>query len=200
MIKNEAVEKTFYRSVLKVILLVLFLAGGFIPIKPVQAMQGLPYTRESTGLTRITGPARNLITKSETSQLGRAAKTKEMTNSQVKRWSANLLRIATQSKGAGTFRGQKFSKNEVEALIRESARRYGLPVDRVLRIARCESKLDHTAISRHGTYWGVYQFNIQMWNNMPEGKAKIDRRDAVVNINAAHRHMKAHGYSAWGCK
>ncbi|MBA2731513.1 MAG: lytic transglycosylase domain-containing protein [Acidobacteria bacterium] len=200
MIKNETVETTFYRSVLKLLLLVLFLAGGFIPIKPVQAMQGLLYARESTGLSRITGPARNLINKSETSQVGRAAKTKKMTNSQVKQWSANLPRIATQSKAASTFRGQKFSKNEVEALIRESARRYGLPVDRVLRIARCESKLDHTAISRHGTYWGVYQFSIEMWNNMPEGKGKIDRRDAVVNINVAHRHMKAHGYSAWGCK
>jgi soluble lytic murein transglycosylase-like protein len=200
MINNEAVETTFNRSVLKVILLVLVLAGGFISIKPVQAMQGHLYAPESTGLSQIKGSARNLVAKSETFQVGRAAKTKEMTNSRVKRWSANLPRIATQSKGAGTFRGQKFSKNEVEALIRESARRYGLPVDRVLRIARCESKLDHTAISRHGTYWGVYQFSRQMWNNMPEGKARIDRRDAVVNINVAHRHMKAHGYSAWGCK
>ncbi len=111
-----------------------------------------------------------------------------------------LPRIVTQSKSVGTFRGQNYSRQEVEALIRESARKYGLPVDKVLRIARCESKLDHTAISKNGTYWGVYQFNIRMWNNMPEGKARIDRRDAVVNINAAHRYMKAHGYSAWGCK
>lgn len=200
MMKHEAVETTFYRSVLKAIIFVLVLAGGSILIKPVQAMHGFLYARETTRLSQINGSSRNLATRSEASQVGRAVKTKEITNSRIKRWSANLPRIVTQSKSATTFRGQHFSKKEVEALIRESAKKYGLPVDKVLRIARCESRLDHTAISRNGTYWGVYQFNIQMWNNMPEGKARIDRRDAVVNINAAHRHMKAYGYSAWGCK
>jgi hypothetical protein len=200
MKKHEAVETTFHRSGLKAIICVLALAGGFILIKPVQAMRGFLYARETTRLSRVNRPARNLAIRFETSQAGRAIKTKEITNSSVKQRPANLPRIVTQSKSASTFRGQHFSQKEVEALIRESAKRYGLPVDKVLRIARCESKLDHTVISRKGTYWGVYQFSIQMWNNMPEGKAKIDRRDAVVNINAAHRHMKAHGYSAWGCK
>jgi soluble lytic murein transglycosylase-like protein len=200
MMKHEAVETTFYRPILKAIIIVLALAGGFTLIKPVRAMQGFLYAREPTNLSRINEPARNLATMFEASQVSRASKTKEIKSSLVKQWSANPSRIVIQSKSAVTFRGQHFSKKEVEALIRESAKRYGLPVDKVLRIARCESKLDHTVISRNGTYWGVYQFNIRMWNNMPEGKAKIDRRDAVVNINAAHRHMKAHGYSAWGCK
>jgi soluble lytic murein transglycosylase-like protein len=200
MMKHEAVEATFYRPLLKALTFALVLAGGSVLIKPVQAMHGFPRARETTRLSRINGPARNSATNYGPSQAGRAAKSKENTNSLVKQRPASLPRIAAQSRSAGAFRGQKFSKQEVEALIRESAKKYGLPVDRVLRIARCESKLDHTVISRHGTYWGVYQFSIQMWNNMPEGRGKIDRRDAVVNINAAHRHMKAHGYSAWGCK
>ena len=200
MMKNEAVETTFYRPILKAIIFALVIAGGFTLIKPVRAMQSLLYAREATNLFRINGPAKILATKFESSPVGRVSKTKEITGSLVKQCPANPSRIVIQSKSASTFRGQNFSKREVEALIRESAKRYGLPVDKVLRIAVCESKLDHTAISRNGTYWGVYQFNIQMWNNMPEGKAKIDRRDAVVNINAAHRHMKAHGYAAWGCK
>lgn len=200
MMKNEAVETTFYRTILKTIIFALVIAGGFSLIKPVPAMQGFLYAREATNLSRSNGPAKNLATKFESSQVGRTIKTKEITGSLVKQWLANPSRTVTQSKSAGIFRGQNFSKKEVEALIRESAKRYGLPVDKVLRIAKCESKLDHTAISKNGTYWGVYQFNKQMWNNMPEGKARIDRRDAVVNINAAHRHMKAHGYSAWGCK
>lgn len=185
---------------MKAIIFLLVIIGGFAFIKPVRAMQGFLYARETTNLSRSNGPARNLATKFESSHVSRAIKTKEITGSRVKQRSANPSRIVTQSKSASAFRGQNFSKQEVEALIRESAKRYDLPVDKVLRIARCESKLDHTAISGNGTYWGVYQFNIRMWNNMPEGKAKIDRRDAVVNINAAHRHMKAHGYSAWGCK
>ena len=200
MMKHEALEATFYSPLLKAITFALVLAGGSVLTKPAQAMHGFLHAREATRLSRINGPARNLAIKSETPQIGRAVKSKEVTNSPVKQRPANLPRIVTQSRAVGPFRGQKFSKKEVEALIRESAKKYGLPVDKVLRIARCESKLDHTVISRHGTYWGVYQFSIQMWNNMPEGKGKIDRRDAIVNINAAHRHMKAHGYSAWGCK
>ncbi len=200
MMKHETVETTFYRPRLKALIFALVIAGGFTLLKPARARQGFLYEREVTNLSRSDGPARNLATMFESSEVGRAIETKEMTSSLVKQWPAKPSRVVTQSKSVGTFRGQMFSKQEVEALIRESAKRYGLPVDKVLRIARCESKLDHTAISGNGTYWGVYQFNIRMWNNMPEGKAKIDRRDAVVNINAAHRHMKAHGYSAWGCK
>ncbi len=198
--KNEAAETAFYSSPLKAIIFVLVLAGGFILITPVQAMQSFLYAGETASLSWVKEPTGNLATKSEASRGSQAVKTKEITSGLVKQRPANLPRIVTQSKSASTFRGQNFSREEVEALIRESARRYGLPVDKVLRIAKCESKLDHTAISKNGTYWGVYQFNIKMWNNMPEGKARIDRRDAVVNINAAHRHMKAHGYSAWGCK
>jgi soluble lytic murein transglycosylase-like protein len=200
MMKHEAVETTSYRPILKAIIFALVIAVAFTLIKPARAMQGSLHARETSNLSRLNGPAVNLATKFESSHVSRAVETREIKSSLVKQWSATPSRIVTQSKSAGAFRGQNFSKKEVEALIRESAKRYGLPVDKVLRIAVCESKLDHTAISGNGTYWGVYQFNIRMWNNMPEGKANIDRRDAVVNINAAHRHMKAHGYSAWGCK
>lgn len=200
MMKHETVETTFYSPRLKAIIFALAIAVGFTLIKPVRATQGFLYATEATNLSRINRPAGNLAIQFESPQVVRTIKTKEIAGGLVKQWSANPSRIVTQSKSAGSFRGQNFSRKEVEVLIRESAKRYGLPVDKVLRIARCESKLDHTAISGNGMYWGVYQFNIRMWNNMPEGKARIDRRDAVVNINAAHRHMKAHGYAAWGCK
>jgi ribosomal protein L13E len=200
MMKHEAAATTFYRLLSKAIIFALVIAGGFTLNKPVRAMQCFLYAPEAASLSQVSGPAGDLATKFVRSHGDRTTAAKEITGSPVKQWTAKPPRIVSQSKSAGTFRGQIFSREEVEALIRESAKRYGLPVDKVLRIARCESKLDHTAISRNGTYWGVYQFNIQMWNNMPEGKARIDRRDAVVNINAAHRHMKAHGYSAWGCK
>lgn len=200
MMKHQAVETTFYSPILKAIIFALVVAGGFILIQPVRATQGFLYAREATNLSRLNRPAGNSATEFESFHAGRTINTKEMTGRLVKRRPAKPPRMITQSKSAATFHGQNFSRKEVEALIKESAKRYGLPVDRVLRIAMCESKLNHTAISRNGTYWGVYQFNIRMWNNMPEGKARIDRRDAVVNINAAHRHMKAHGYAAWGCK
>lgn len=92
---------------------------------------------------------------------------------------------------------RKYTRQEIEKLIRESARRYGLPEDKVLRIAICESKLDPYVISKNRRFWGLYQFDLKTWNNTPEGRAKLDRLDPVANINAAHRHMKASGYGAW---
>jgi hypothetical protein len=165
MIQNKAVALTSYRSILKSIIFLMVLGGGFLLISTAQAHD---YSAS---------PVR-----------------------QAAQWSLPAPRLVMQTRSLGGYRGQRFTTKEIETLIRESAKKYGLPVEKVLRIARCESKLDHMVISRGGIYWGVYQFSLQMWNSMPEGKAKIDRRDAVMNINAAHRHMKAHGYSAWGCK
>ncbi len=94
-------------------------------------------------------------------------------------------------------RKRKYTRQEIETLIRESARKHGLPEDKVLRIAICESKLDPNVVSKNRMFWGLYQFALATWNNTPEGKAKLDRLDPVANITAAHRHMKTHGYGAW---
>ena len=105
-----------------------------------------------------------------------------------------------QQISTGIRSGRHATPNEIEVRIRESARKYGLPEQRVLRIAVCESRLKPGARSKGGLYVGIYQFALRTWKNTPEGKAGIPREDAVANINAAHWHMKRYGYSAWGCK
>lgn len=89
---------------------------------------------------------------------------------------------------------------EVEAFIRESARKNGLPESRVVQIAWRESKFIPYARSRSGRYVGIYQFDLVTWRNTPEGRAGLPREDPVANINAAHWHMKTYGFSAWAVR
>lgn len=97
-------------------------------------------------------------------------------------------------------RGRNYSKEEVEAQIRWSAKRYFLNEEYVLRIAKCESGLNYKARSPSGKYLGVYQYALKTWVNTLEGKANKLREDPIANIDAAHRHMKFHGFGAWECK
>ncbi|HKC66216.1 MAG TPA: transglycosylase SLT domain-containing protein [Pyrinomonadaceae bacterium] len=92
------------------------------------------------------------------------------------------------------------TSKEIEAIIRESARKYGLPEARVVKIAWRESKFIPAARSRSGRYVGIYQFDLTTWRNTPEGRAGLRREDPLANINAAHWHMKTYGFSAWAVR
>lgn len=91
----------------------------------------------------------------------------------------------------------KHTPKEIETLIRESARKYGLPEEKVVYIAWRESKFKPDARSKTGRYVGLYQFDLVTWRNTPEGRAGMRREDPVANINAAHWHMKTRGFQAW---
>jgi soluble lytic murein transglycosylase-like protein len=91
----------------------------------------------------------------------------------------------------------KHSPQEIEAMIRASARKHGLPEEKVVHIAWRESRFKPTARSKSGRYVGLYQFDLVTWRNTPEGRAGLRREDPVANINAAHWHMKKRGFQAW---
>jgi hypothetical protein len=91
----------------------------------------------------------------------------------------------------------RHTPKEIETLIRESARKYGLPEEKVVYIAWRESKFKPDARSKTGRYVGLYQFDLVTWRNTPEGRAGMRREDPVANINAAHWHMKTRGFQAW---
>src|SRR5205085_8669477 len=91
----------------------------------------------------------------------------------------------------------RHTPREIEALIRASARKYGLPEEKVVHIAWRESKFQPGARSKGGRYVGLYQFDLMTWRNTPEGRAGLPREDAVANINAAHWHMRVYGFQAW---
>ena len=91
----------------------------------------------------------------------------------------------------------RHTPEEIEAVIRASARKYGLPEEKVVHIAWRESKFKPEARSKSGRYVGIYQFDITTWRNTPEGRAGLRREDPLANINAAHWHMKEYGFQAW---
>lgn len=157
---------------LKSIVFLLVLVGGFLLAKPARVMPSVP-----------DAPATEFI----------PSPPKEVNNTL-------LPDVPESNRQAFIERDSHYTPQDIEALIRESARKYGLPETKVVRIAWCESKFIPKVRSKNGRYVGIYQFDLQTWNNTPEGKAGISREDPVANINAAHRHMKAHGYAAWGCK
>ena len=91
----------------------------------------------------------------------------------------------------------RHTPEEIEAMIRASARKYGLPEAKVVHIAWRESRFKPHARSKGGRYVGLYQFDLVTWRNTPEGRAGLRREDPVANINAAHWHMKKRGFQAW---
>jgi soluble lytic murein transglycosylase-like protein len=91
----------------------------------------------------------------------------------------------------------RHTPEEIEAIIRASARKYGLPEEKVVHIAWRESKFTPEARSKSGRYVGIYQFDLTTWRNTPEGRAGLRREDPLANINAAHWHMKEYGFQAW---
>lgn len=52
----------------------------------------------------------------------------------------------------------EYSREEIEALIVDAAERHGVSPERLLRVARCESRLDPYAVGRAGER-GVFQLH-----------------------------------------
>lgn len=90
----------------------------------------------------------------------------------------------------------------VQQEIRAAAAYYGLPAEKLLRIADCESDFLPWAISRNGQYVGVYQFTIRtwVWARDAAGFPDADRLDYVANVWVAAWLMRVDGYQHWSCR
>lgn len=95
---------------------------------------------------------------------------------------ARQLRAARRSSVAG-FRAGSVSLDSGDAghAIRLAAAVYGVPADRLLRVAQCESTLDAHAIS--GPYLGLFQFGTPLWARTP--MADFSRDDPYAASLAA---------------
>lgn len=67
---------------------------------------------------------------------------------------------------------------DAEKAVRLAAIAYGLPEERMLRIARCESTLIPTAAS--GPYLGLFQFGTPLWNATPYARWSRDDPQAAA--------------------
>ena len=90
---------------------------------------------------------------------------------------------------------------DVQALIIDAARRWGVDESTLLRIAWCESRFDPQARGAAGLA-GVFQFAPITWNWVAEraGHPGASPFDPYANIEAAAFLFRTEGARHWGCK
>jgi len=81
---------------------------------------------------------------------------------------------------------------EVRQYVLEMARREKVNVDMVDKIGNCESKWRYDAVSRSGTYVGIFQ--IGKIHGLGD-----DRLDVVKSTKWSLDKMKKEGFKAWSC-
>jgi hypothetical protein len=103
---------------------------------------------------------------------------------------------ATQP-SSGVYSGRHYSKDEVQALIRQYAASYGISANLPLAVARCESGYNQFAKNKSSSASGVYQWLSSSWANQPAAAGGVSVFDADANVRAAV-WLIAHGkISPW---
>lgn len=92
----------------------------------------------------------------------------------------------------------------VQEMIVQASIRWGLPPSRMLRIARCESRLgtDPNAYNGRSGHYGVFQFSPRTWAyaSVRAGYVGASPLNDYTNIEVAMWLMKNVGPSQWTCK
>jgi uncharacterized protein YgiM (DUF1202 family) len=103
-------------------------------------------------------------------------------------------RQAAESDGDPTT----WSRAELKAIIFEAADRYGQPREDMLRVARCESNMEPSAVNRHGGSYGLFQFKPGTWLSTPF--AEYDIFDPRASANAAAWMWSVGRRREWVCQ
>ncbi len=107
-------------------------------------------------------------------------------------WAADLA--TTGDPGADPY---GYTTDQIIQMIYDAAWRYGQSGDDMLRVARCESWLDPTAVNPSGSY-GLFQFVPSTWASTPY--ANHDIFDAWANANAAAWMWSVGRRGEWVCQ
>ena len=94
--------------------------------------------------------------------------------------------------------GASYSEDQIVDIIYEAADNYGQSRDAMLRVARCESGLDPTAVGGGGTYHGLFQFVPSTFAGTPYGE--YDIYDPWANANAAGWMWSEGKKGNWVCQ
>lgn len=90
------------------------------------------------------------------------------------------------------------STSDIVAIIYAAADRYGQPREDMLRVARCESVLDPSAVNPYSNASGLFQFLPSTWATTPY--ADQDIFDAEANANAAGWMWSVGRRNEWVCQ
>jgi hypothetical protein len=94
--------------------------------------------------------------------------------------------------------GAGYSEEQIVDIIYEAADNYGQSREDMLRVARCESGLDPSAVGGGGAYYGLYQFVPSTFAGTPYGQYNIN--DPWANANAAGWMWSQGKKSDWVCQ
>jgi len=94
--------------------------------------------------------------------------------------------------------GASYSEDQIVDIIYEAADNYGQSRQDMLRVARCESGLDPSAVGGGGAYHGLYQFVPSTFAGTPYGE--YDIYDPWANANAAGWMWSEGKKSNWVCQ
>lgn len=99
---------------------------------------------------------------------------------------------------AAVLARRRYSERQIVKIIEEAAKRFGQPRAAMLRVARCESNLDPTAVNRAGPYYGLFQFLKSTFASTPF--ADEDILDPKANALAAAWMWKQGRRNEWACQ
>lgn len=91
-----------------------------------------------------------------------------------------------------------WSRDELKAIIYDAADRYGQPREDMLRVARCESDMEPSAINQDGGSYGLFQFKPGTWLSTPFGE--YDIFDPRASANAAGWMWSEGRRREWVCQ
>jgi hypothetical protein len=94
--------------------------------------------------------------------------------------------------------GAGYSEEQIVDIIYEAADNYGQSREDMLRVARCESGLNPSAVGGGGAYYGLYQFVPSTFARTPYGQYNIN--DPWANANAAGWMWSQGKKSDWVCQ
>jgi hypothetical protein len=110
--------------------------------------------------------------------------------------------IATDAEpvSGGTYGpgGSSYSEQQIIDIIYEAAGNYGQSGEDMLRVARCESGLNPSAVGGGGAYHGLFQFVPGTFAGTPYGQ--YDIYDPWANANAAAWMWSEGKKSNWVCQ
>src|SRR5215213_4972965 len=94
--------------------------------------------------------------------------------------------------------GASYSEDQIIDIIYEAADNYGQSPEDMLRVARCESGLNPSAVGGGGAYHGLFQFVPSTFAGTPYGE--YDIYDPWANANAAGWMWSEGKKSNWVCQ
>lgn len=97
-----------------------------------------------------------------------------------------------QANTSSEYAGQRYSKEQVEALIVAYSAHYGIDPQTPKCIAFHESGYNQFSKNKRSSASGVFQYLTSTWRHTDEGKAGMSVFDADANVKAAVKYMAIH--------